>query len=154
MPKRIFLLIALAVLASAAYSQEVNNDTGEIFADEATISAARHPGDTTCFLLVPAVVQNRESFQVRVSYDPPTPPGARRERFVFRWPQREDCVEFLKERTERTKFFINTLGGVIGSLETVATPSALCVEGTFEAEVIVTGVVDCRAKATMTVVNP
>jgi len=134
------------------YAEEYDYETGVALPEEwdkeveGVVALAR-----TISLLVPATVNNGATFSYTISYSPAIT-GTWTEQVIFNWPSR---CEYLKEKTTRIKKYIGYGGSAIGSSELVAVPSATCVEGIFEANVIVTkGTKIWRAKASMEVINP
>jgi hypothetical protein len=161
MRKAIFLtlacMFALAVSTGGpigntyAEDEEYDYETGVVLSEDVGEEMAEgvEPLARTISLSVPATVNNGDVFTFSVSYSPPIS-GTWIEKFIFEWPSR---CEGFKEKTTRIKQL--TASKVSLSNEITTTPSATCVEGIFEAKVIVyKGTKVWKAKALMEVINP
>jgi len=152
-------IFALAVSTGGSigdtYAEEIDFETGEVFSEDVGEEMAEGIKPTGLGILltfpdtVGNTVTNQQVFTARVDYFPSIT-GKRTEKFIFKWPSR--CADF----SEKTVTIKKSRGsGVTASWVIVVTPSALCVEGIFEAKVKVTkGTKTWTAKALMTVVNP
>jgi len=152
-------LTALAVLVLAfslgspigdIYAEEIDYEKGVVISED--MAEGVEPQAITIDLTIdPSTVENREVFIVTVNYSPYIT-GTWKEKFIFRWPSRCD---YLRERTVRRKKFKNYDVQVTGSFESVVAPWSTCIEGTFEARVVVfQGDEKYEATTSMTVVNP
>jgi hypothetical protein len=150
---------ALMVLGLAFPVGSMIGDTGaeEIDYERGVIVSGDTPGGlepqaiTIDLTIDPNPVENNEVFTVTVNYSPYIT-GTWREKFIFKWPS---TCDFFRERTIRKKKFLDYNEEVTGSFESVVAPWAQCIEGTFEAKVIVFyGTEIYEATTLMTVVNP
>jgi hypothetical protein len=159
MRKALFLTVAcifaLAVSTGGpighTYAEEYDYETGAVLSEGVGEEMAEgiEPQARTISLDVPAVVFNGDVVTAWVNYSPAIS-GTVTEKFIFKWPSR--CVGF-KEKTIRIKK--NIWVGLIGSGELVVVPGATCVEGIFQAKVIVTkGTKTWTAKTLVEVINP
>jgi hypothetical protein len=153
------LLTALTVLVLAfslgspigdIYAEEIDYKRGVVISED--MAEGVEPQAITIDLTVePSTVENREVFIVTVNYSPYIT-GTWKEKFIFRWPS---TCDILRERTVRRKKFKNYDVQVKGSFESVVVPWSTCIEGTFEARVVVfQGDEKYEATTSMTVVNP
>jgi hypothetical protein len=131
-------------------AEEIDYEKGVIVSGD-TAGGLEPQAITIDLTIDPNPVENREVFTVTVNYSPYIT-GTWKERFIFKWPS---TCDFLRERTVRIKKFKDYDYEVTGSFEYVVAPWATCIEGTFEAKVIVfQGTEIYEATTSMTVVNP
>jgi hypothetical protein len=148
-------IFALAVSTGGSigdtYAEEYDYETGAVLSEDVGEEMAEgiEPLARTITLNVPAVVFNGDVFQATVQYDPPIS-GKITEKFIFKWAS---VCPGWKEKTVRIKKGEWT--NLTASWLFVLAPVLTCVEGTFEAKVVVTkGTKTWTRKAVMEVINP
>jgi hypothetical protein len=144
------LALPIGPMIGDTCAEEIDYEKGVIVSED--MAGGLEPQAITIDLTIdPNPVKNREVFTVTVNYSPYIT-GTWKEKFIFKWPS---TCNYLREKTVRMKKFKDYDVQVTGSFESVVAPWSTCIEGTFEAKVIVfQGTERYEATTSMTVVNP